>query len=73
VRPRTRLALHLTVVFLTFAIGCLAKYFWDLNYRDVSPGGCVLVHTQNVTHLAIGAPSLLISMFFLAVIVRSDY
>ena len=72
-RPRTRLALHLTVVLLTFAIGCLAKYFWDLNYRDLSSGECVVAHTQNVTHLAIGVPSLLISMFFLAVIVRSDY
>lgn len=57
---------------LTFAIGCLANYFWDLNFAapvTSSPAGCVSTWTPtNESHLITGVLGLFLSLLLLVIL-----
>ena len=69
------LLLYVSIALMGFAIGCLANYFWLFNHNEQTPlgAGCTTYETglDNPAHLAVGAVSLLVSLFSICSLVHT--
>jgi len=62
-----RRILYITIAILTFAVGCLSKFFWDLNYGE-RVIACSMEGPQKTPQLVIGIITLFGSMFSLSIL-----
>jgi hypothetical protein len=68
---RERYFLYHTIALLTFAIGCLTKFFGDLNQRnELSPEACMRAYPALDQHLLVGLAALFISLWCLLLFSR---